>query len=395
MCGKALKHGDRIKKMTLTWNTAVLRGMGLLVLCVFGATGANAQKPQVVEEVFKDIRLLKGLPVDQFMDTMGFFSSATNLNCTGCHGAASGGDWSHYADETPMKATARRMILLMQRINKENFGGASIVTCFTCHRGDMRPEGTPSLAVQYGTPIIDPDAIEVNKQAAGAPSAAELFHKYIEAAGGSQRVAAVASFAAKGTYNGYDTEFENVAIEIYGKAPAQRATVIHFRSGDSITTYDGRAGWISEADKPVPLIELTGDELEGARVDGALFFPTAIKQLRAKWEVGLAAIDDRQVFVAEGTGDSQGPVKLFFDKTSGLLVREVRYARVPVGRVPVQIDFEDYREIPGTGVKMPFRWTATWTDGRSKTTLTEVQANPQIEATRLAKPSAPSKPGAR
>ena len=381
--------------MRLTWNTALLRGIGLLVLCLFGTPGANAQKPQVVEEVFKDIRLLKGMPVDQFMDTMGFFSASTNLNCIDCHGAAAGGDWSRYADETPMKATARRMILLMQRINKENFGGAPIVTCYTCHRGDMRPEGTPSLAVQYGAPVIDPDAIEIKKQADGAPSAAELFDKYIQAVGGSQRVAAVASFAAKGTYNGYDTLFENVPIEIYGKPPAQRATVIHFRSGDSITTYDGRAGWISEADKPVPLIELTGDELEGARVDGALFFPTAIKQLRAKWEVGSAAIEDRQVFVAEGTGDSQSPVKLFFDKTSGLLVREVRYARVPVGRVPVQIDYEDYHEIPGTGVKMPSRWTATWTDGRSKTTLTEVQENPQIEATRFTKPSVASEPPAR
>ena len=178
--------------MTSTWHTAVARRIVSLGLCLCVATGATAQKPQMVEEVFKDIRLLKGIPVDQFMDTMGFFSASTSLNCTGCHGAASGGDWSHYADETPMKATARRMILLMQRINKENFGGAAIVTCYTCHRGDTRPEGTPSLAVQYGTPIIDPDAIEINKQAAGVPSAAELFDKYIQAVGGSQRVAAVA-----------------------------------------------------------------------------------------------------------------------------------------------------------------------------------------------------------
>ena len=76
-----------------------------------------------------------------------------------------------------------------------------------------------------------------------------------------------------------------------------------------------------------------------------------------------AAIDDRQVFVAEGTGASQSPVKLFFDNTSGLLVRQVRYVRVPVGSVAVQVDCDDYREVPGTGVKVPFRWTAAWTDG--------------------------------
>lgn len=386
--------------MRFGWRRAVLSILGT-AFYLSGAPAATGQptrdaaavpKSQLAEDVFKDIRLLKGIPVDEFMDTMGFFSASTNLNCVDCHGAASGGDWAHYADETPMKATARRMILLMQRIDRENFGGAPVVTCYTCHRGDMRAEGTPSLAIQYGTPIIDPNTTEIGRQATGAPTAEQLFEKYVQAVGGAQRLAAISSFVAKGTYNGYDTEFEDAAIEIYSKTPAQRAIVIHFRSGNSITTYDGRSGWIFEADKPVPLIEQTGDELDGARVDASLIFPSGIKRLRTKWEVGPAAIEDRQVFVAEGTGSSQPPVKLFFDKTSGLLVRQVRYVRVPVGRVPVQVDYDDYREVPGTGVKIPFRSTATWTDGRSKTTLIDVQANAAIDASRFAKPAAAAAP---
>lgn len=375
------------------------RVLGTIVILLAGVAAGRAQpgvqKGQLAEEVFKDVRLLKGISVDEFMDTMGFFSAATNLNCIDCHGRAAGGDWAHYADETPMKATARRMILLMQRINKENFGGTPIVTCYTCHRGDMLPEGTPSLAVQYGTPIIDPNAVAIHQQATGAPIADQLFDKYMEALGGAQRLGAVTSLMLKGTYNGYDTEFEDAAIEIYAKAPDQRATVIHFRAGDSITSYDGRTAWISERDKPVPLIELTGDELDGARVDSALAFPAGIKQLRSNWAVGSGTIDTEEVYVAQGTGGSLSPLKLFFDKKSGLLVREVRYARVPVGRVPIQIDYDDYREISGIGVKLPFRWTATWTDGRSKTVLTEVQPNQAIDAVRFEKPSAAAAKPAR
>ena len=387
--------------MRCGWGRVALSAVGTVAFYLSGAPAATGQsvrgaavvpKSQLAEEVFKDVRLLKGIPVDEFMDTMGFFSAATNLNCVDCHGAASGGDWAHYADETPMKATARRMILLMQRIDKENFGGAPVVTCYTCHRGDMRPEGTPSLAIQYGTPIIDPNTTEVTRQAAGAPTADQIFEKYIQALGGAQHLANISSIVMKGTYNGYDTEFEDVPIEIYSKAPAQRATLIHFRSGNSITTYDGRSGWISEADKPVPLIEQTGDELDGVRMDAALVFPSGIEPLRTKWEVSFTAIDDHQVFLAEGTGGAQSPVKLFFDKASGLLVRQLRYVRVPVGRVPVQIDYDDYREVPGTVVKIPFRWTATWTDGRSKTTLTDVHANEAIDASRFAKPSAAANP---
>lgn len=381
------------------------RVLGTIVILFAGVVEASAQsatppragnqKGQLAEEVFKDIRLLKGISVDEFMDTMGFFSASTNLNCIDCHGRAAGGDWARYADETPMKATARRMILLMQRINKENFGGTPVVTCYTCHRGDMLPEGTPSLAVQYGTPIIDPNAVEIHQQATGAPTADQIFDKYREALGGAQRLGAVTSLVLKGTYNGYDTEFENVPIEIYAKAPAERATVIHFAAGESITTYDGNAGWISERDKPVPLIELTGDELDGARLDAALAFPAGIKRLRPNWAVGSGTIDTEEVYVAQGTGGSLSPLKLFFDKKSGLLVREVRYARVPVGRVPIQVDYDDYREIAGTGVKMPYRWTATWTDGRSKTVLTEIQPNAPIDAARFEKPSAAAATPAR
>jgi hypothetical protein len=82
---------------------------------------------------------------------------------------------------------------------------------------------------------------------------------------------------------------------------------------------------------------------------------------------------------------------LFFDKNSGLLVRLARYIQLPIGRVPVHVDFDDYREIPGTGVKMPFKWTPTWVDGQSTTSLTEVQANMPIDAAKFARPTAARK----
>lgn len=346
----------------------------------------------MAEEAFKNVQLLKGIPVDQFMDVMGFFSASTNLNCIDCHGAAAGGGWEYYADETPMKAKARKMMLMVEALNNGNFGGARFVTCYTCHRGNRLPEVTPSLAIQYGEPVIDPNAVEITRQAPGVPSADQVFAKYIQALGGAQRVAGLRSFVAKGTYNGYDTEFEDMPIEIYAKAPDARTTVIHLRGGDSITAFDGRAGWISEADKPVPLIQLTGGELEGAKVDAAVAFPVDVQQVRSNWLAGTTQIDDRDVIVAEGTGGGQQPVKLYFDKESGLLVRHVRYVQLPVGRVPVQMDYDDYRDV--AGVKMPFKTVATWVDGRSTTKLTDVQPNVPIDASRFARPS-PGKPGNR
>ena len=88
-------------------------------------------------------------------------------------------------------------------------------------------------------------------------------------------------------------------------------------------------------------------------------------------------------------------MKLYFDSTSGLLVRLVRYSDSPVGRNPTQVDYEDYRDV--AGVKMPFRWTVTWTDGQTMTELTEIQANIPIDASRFARPAPapPPKPTAK
>jgi len=58
-------------------------------------------------------------------------------------------------------------------------------------------------------------------------------------------------------------------------------------------------------------------------------------------------------------------------------------------RIPAQVDFDDYREVAGAGLSSsPFKWIATWVDGRSTITATDVQANVPIDAAKFAKPKA-------
>ncbi len=64
------------------------------------------QKPLMAEQVFKNVQVLKGIPVDEFMGTMGFFAASLSLNCTDCHVQAANDDWARYADDTPLKVTA-------------------------------------------------------------------------------------------------------------------------------------------------------------------------------------------------------------------------------------------------------------------------------------------------
>jgi photosynthetic reaction center cytochrome c subunit len=377
---------------------AICCATGSMLLCLLTTTWAQGQsakagadqKPQMSEDAFKNIQVLRGIPVNEFLGTMGFFAASLGMNCTDCHGDESAGSWAKYADDTPLKQTARRMVLMENLINRSDFGATRMVTCYTCHRGVQHPEVTPSLAEQYGPPPpSDPDRVEVLPNTPDSPSAAEqILDKYIQAIGGAQPLAKLSSFAAKGTYSGFDTDFQKVPSEIFAKAPNQRTVTSHLSGGDNTTTYDGREAWIAGADRPVPLIMLAGGDLDGSRLDAELSFPALLKQGLSKWHAGFppVTIDDRAVQVVEGTAAGGTLVKLFFDTKSDLLVRQTRYINTAVGLIPLHVDYSDYRAV--AGVKMPFKWTTTWVDGQSTTELTDVQPNAAVPAAKFMKPAA-------
>ena len=137
------------------------------------------------------------------------------------------------------------------------------------------------------------------------------------------------------------------------------------------------------------MLEVAGQDLDGLRLDAELAFPSRIKQIAIQWRVGQATvIGDREVQVVQGTGTGGATVTLYFDAETGLLTRQIRYVNSPVGRIPTQVDYEDYREV--AGVKMPFKWTMTWLDGRDTVELSDVRANAPIDAARFNRPSPPA-----
>jgi len=134
---------------------------------------------------------------------------------------------------------------------------------------------------------------------------------------------------------------------------------------------------------------LTAGNLDRARLEAILSFPAGIRQAFSRSRVGRAVLGDEEVLVVQGIDAGQPVVNLYFDP-SGLLVRLVRWTQTPVGFVPTQIDYADYREV--AGVKIPFHKTVTQTYMRMDVELSEVQPNVSVDAARFAKP-APFKRG--
>jgi hypothetical protein len=367
-----------------------------VIVCVLATASAIGQvaqqeKPPMADDVFKNVQVLRGLTVDEFMGTMGFISSSLAMNCSGCHDPS---DADAYALDNPRKQMTRRMILMVDAINEANFGGRRVVTCYTCHRGADRPKSTPSLLGQYSAPPDDdPNDVELSPlPSPNLPSADEVFDRYIEALGGVERLNALNSFVARGTYLGFDTAGVSVPVEIYARSPNQRTIVVDLPGADNVRVIDGQSAWNTSAGTlmQIPVVALSGSELQGAKLEASLMFPGQIRQLLTDWRTGFATtlIDDRLVHVVQGTAADDTPVKFFFDRETGLLLRMVRFAHTRIGLNPIQVDYADYRTV--SGVEMPFRFTVTWTDGRSVYELSEVQANAPIDDARFARPMPPA-----
>jgi photosynthetic reaction center cytochrome c subunit len=296
----------------------------------------------------------------------------------------------------------------MSAINRNNFAGKQVVTCWTCHRGRDRPATTPALETVYGAGSQEMD--DVLTQMEGQPSATAILDKYIQSIGGAERLAALKSYVATGTSVGFGGFGKGGKVQIFAKFPDRRATVIEFpdepQRGNSVRTYDGRVGWLRTPLTVIPEYELTGGELDGARLDAQLSFPGQIKEALSNLRVSLPATisdlpgpssqtsndssmlavgKDRLVNVVQGTGPRGALATLYFDQQSGLLLRMVRYGPSPVGRVPTQIDYADYRDVGG--IKMPFRLIFGWLDGRDAIQLTDVQTNVPIDAARFGRPA--------
>jgi hypothetical protein len=358
------------------------------IVCLLGVVSAANQAgpepaPQMSEEFFTNIQVLKGIPVDEFMDTMGMFSASLGYDCVSCHSPEIYTNRAEaFGIATPTIQRARQMVVMMNTINRTFFGGEPRMSCFTCHRGQDRPGNIPSLELQYGNVIFDPSEMEIFPDTRTTVDA--VFDTYLEALGGAEQLASLTSFVATGTYGGFNTGGDMLPVEIFAKGPDQRAQVVHTLEGDATKTYDGRESWVSEGWRPMPLMPFTGGNLEGARLEALVSFPAGLRAAFAEWQVSGTSIGDRQVRILQGTNPDELPVNFYFDD-AGLLTRIVRWNDTAVGTVPLQVDYEDYREV--AGVMMPFRTVMTWTDGRSTFELKEIQPNVEVPAARFARPA--------
>jgi len=361
---------------------------------------AAAPQEKTVEQTRKNIKVLTGLPDSQLIPVMNFFAASMGRRCNFCH-VVKDGQLTPELDDKPEKATAREMIKMVLDLHKLTFDGSRDISCYTCHRGRNQPVSVPPLPLPLpspppgnpapGGPGVPAQPPSGQPQASPSPrpalpSADDIFSKYIAAIGGQAAIDKLASRAAKGTIaqaNGNSFQFE-----LYQAAPDKFYFMVTTPQGPFERGYNGQVGWEKTARG---VREISGIELANFKMANSLFGLIKLKEQYSRPpRVRRDKIGERDVYVLDGTTTDGRRMRLYFDATTGLLLRRVTATSSMIGLIPDQIDLEDYREVDG--VRFPFTGRAATIEVGNPTstrTFTEIRLNAPVDDTKFNMPPAP------
>jgi photosynthetic reaction center cytochrome c subunit len=355
----------------------------LLVTGVIVVTGglapprgrAQTAAGQTAEQAYKNIVQLKGTPADQLQPAMIFIAGSLGVECTFCHVQG-----KMDADDKQAKKTAREMMAMTAAINANSFRGQRQVTCYSCHRGATHPVNTPPV-LESDDPSSPASPAAPATPAAQGPTVDQILEKYVAAVGGADTMKKITTRAMTGKILANGTE---TPIEVIVKAPNMRVSITHNPASESFTAFDGTLGWMGSTGHSAR--EMSAAESAAAGLDAEFYLGLRVKELYPQLRRGRPeTIGAAECEVIAGMAPGRPAIRLSFDKSSGLLVRMVRFADTPMGRNPTQIDYADYRD--ADGVKIPFRWTLSRPVARFTIQIADVKSNVPVDDSRFAKPA--------
>lgn len=225
---------------------------------------------------------------------------------------------------------------------------------------------TGSVAINDGRTIATSDSL---------PAVDEILAKHLAAMGGAA-VDAVNSRVIKGAVDVVGVS-RGGSFETYAQAPNKVLSVIDAHPLGTIKDgFNGRTGW-SRTD--TGLRTLKGQELTVIQRDADFYGHFKLKSLYSKITlVGMSKIGYREVYVLElrpATGDVE---RLYLDAQTYLPVRTNATLALGAVSVPVEVYFDDWREVDG--IKYPFSVSHSLPKMTMIFTVKEIKHNVQIEA---------------
>lgn len=360
---------------------------------------------KVAKDEFKNLKVLGDVPANQVIPAMRYITSALGVQCQYCH------DTKNFAnDDKAPKVRARDMMTMMLALDNNTFHGHRMVTCYTCHRGAAKAANIPSLDDLMATVVAagassgtgagagansragnsegaksaagTSDAAASDSTAAGLPSAEEIIAKYEQALGGAAAIQKINSRVDKGTMEQTSRNMSS-AVEVYRKIPNKVLTIVHTPRGDMSQGLNGSIGWEQRGNR---VEEQSGTDLAESKRWAGLDAGLELKGNSAGAKVsGPEKVGDSEAYRVEAASANGAKERFYFDVRTGLLLRVSKVIDSPLGALPQNTDYSDYRDV--SGVKVPFTVRVVHVDGATIYHWQEIQANVAIDDARFEKPA--------
>lgn len=226
------------------------------------------------------------------------------------------------------------------------------------------------------------------KQAAD-PSVEDILSRYVTALGGRAAISKHTTKISKGTLEVVGVTTDGTA-ESYAKAPNKYFSIINIPNyGEIRRCFDGQNGWISGPEGGVQ--PLAGQDLSSTRRDADFYQSLDLKKLYPVLVLkGKEDVGQWPAYVIEANSGDGTIRHMYFDVSSGLLIRNVDEMDTPQGHDIVESFLQDYREVEG--VKIPFTVRQVHNKLILIVRITDVKMNQPIDDAKFTKPAAPAQP---
>ena len=331
-----------------------------------GQEAATQPPKQTMEQKYKNIQVLKGLPASQMRPMMNYISASLGVNCAFCH-VRTGDRIEFEKDDIDHKQIARRMIQMTMDINKDSFHGRAEVSCYTCHRGAERIVSAPPLP--RTAPVETPRSNEPR------PTPQQILAKYAEAVGAKDAVEKIKTSVIKGV--SVSANGQSYPLEIQFASPDKYSMSVTLPQGASAQKLNGASGWIKNAREDRAM-----DDVDIARAKSLAWSlePLQIKEPYPQMNFGgTEKIDGRDTQILRMALPDKRRVAFYFDKETGLLTRRVVSTETPIGVDSEQPDYEDYSEVDGVKVAHTIRTSYLDNVYSSTRKFTEIKHNAPVD----------------
>lgn len=219
--------------------------------------------------------------------------------------------------------------------------------------------------------------------AAKLPTVKEILDRYVQASGGREAIRKVQTRTMKGTVEIAPMGVKGT-MESFAAAPDKSYSRMTLGGiGDIVEAFDGKTAW---SVNPIQgSRDKTGDELAQTKINTDFHRELNFDKLYQKMDVkGVEKMGDREVYVIVAVPNGLEPQTFYFDKQTGLLLREDLTVMSPEGKVPTKNHYEDYREVDG--IKMPFKVRSVSPQFEVIMTLTEIKNDVKVDENMFVKP---------